>query len=107
MRNVLVHNYFEIDQEVVWGIVQNDLPPLKATVEEILALTKTAGGDLAATIDLFDMYEGKGVPEGKKSVAFHIVYQANNKTLTNQEADALQTKIIKTLEENPGWEVRD
>jgi uncharacterized protein with HEPN domain len=36
MRNVLVHNYFEIDQEVVWGIVQNDLPPLKKQVETIL-----------------------------------------------------------------------
>ncbi len=36
LRNVLVHNYFEIDQEVVWGIVQNDLPPLKKQVETIL-----------------------------------------------------------------------
>ncbi len=36
MRNILVHNYFEIDLEVVWGIVQNDLPPLKKQVETIL-----------------------------------------------------------------------
>jgi uncharacterized protein with HEPN domain len=36
LRNVLVHNYFEIDHEVVWGIVQNDLPPLKKQVESIL-----------------------------------------------------------------------
>lgn len=36
LRNVLVHNYFEIDQEVAWGIVQNDLPPLKKQVETIL-----------------------------------------------------------------------
>ncbi len=36
LRNVLVHNYFEIDQEVVWGIVQNDLPPLKKQVKSIL-----------------------------------------------------------------------
>ena len=38
LRNVLVHNYFEIDLEVVWGIVQNDLPPLKKQVETILQL---------------------------------------------------------------------
>lgn len=36
LRNVLVHNYFEIDQEVVWGIIQNDLPPLNKQVETIL-----------------------------------------------------------------------
>jgi uncharacterized protein with HEPN domain len=36
LRNVLAHNYFEIDQEVVWGIVQNDLPLLKKQVETIL-----------------------------------------------------------------------
>lgn len=36
LRNVLVHNYFEIDHEVVWGIVQNDLLPLKKQVETIL-----------------------------------------------------------------------
>lgn len=36
LRNVLVHNYFEIDLEVVWGIVQDDLPPLKKQVEIIL-----------------------------------------------------------------------
>ena len=36
LRNVLVHNYFEVDQEVVWGIIQDDLPPLKKQVEAIL-----------------------------------------------------------------------
>lgn len=36
LRNVLVHNYFEIDQEVTWGIVENDLPPLRKQVETIL-----------------------------------------------------------------------
>ena len=36
LRNVLVHNYFEIDLEVVWGIVHNDLPSLKKQVETIL-----------------------------------------------------------------------
>lgn len=36
LRNILVHNYFEIDLEVFWGIVQNDLPPLKKQVETII-----------------------------------------------------------------------
>jgi len=35
LRNVLVHHYFDLDLEVTWGIVQNDLPPLKEQVEAI------------------------------------------------------------------------
>lgn len=36
MRNVLVHQYFEIDTDIVWSVVVNDLPKLKAWFQEIL-----------------------------------------------------------------------
>jgi uncharacterized protein with HEPN domain len=36
LRNVLVHAYFDVDLEVVWGIVQNDLPGLRHVVSAIL-----------------------------------------------------------------------
>jgi uncharacterized protein with HEPN domain len=36
MRNVLVHNYFGIDLDVVWSVVETDLPPLKRYIEELL-----------------------------------------------------------------------
>ena len=37
MRNILVHHYFGIDLDVVWAVVENDLPSLKASVDTILA----------------------------------------------------------------------
>jgi uncharacterized protein with HEPN domain len=37
MRNVLIHIYFGIDQEIIWEIVQRDLPDLKAQVDSILS----------------------------------------------------------------------
>ncbi len=37
MRHILVHDYFGIDLDEVWAVVQNDLPPLKASVERLLA----------------------------------------------------------------------
>ena len=37
MRNILVHHYFQIDQELVWDAVESELPVLKRRVEEILA----------------------------------------------------------------------
>jgi len=73
---------------------------------EVLNLINAAGGPLVRDVDLFDMYEGKGVTENRKSLAFRIIYQANNRTLTDQEVNKLQEKIIKTLEEEGGWEVR-
>jgi uncharacterized protein with HEPN domain len=36
MRNILVHHYFEIDAEEVWGVVENDLVSLRETVVRIL-----------------------------------------------------------------------
>lgn len=36
MRNILVHNYFEIDTEIVWSVIERNLPQLKAQIETIL-----------------------------------------------------------------------
>jgi len=82
------------------------LVPFATKVVDVLNIINAAGGKLVRDVDLFDVYEGQGVPEGKKNLAFHIVYQAENKTLTADEIDRLQEKIIKTLEENIDWQVR-
>jgi uncharacterized protein with HEPN domain len=37
MRNILVHDYFRINEEIVWATVERDIPPLKLSVTEILA----------------------------------------------------------------------
>ena len=75
-------------------------------VVEALNLINAAGGRLVRDIDLFDMYEGEKIPHGKKNLAFHIIYQSNDHTLTDKEVNKLQEKIIKALEEEGGWEVR-
>ena len=41
MRNILVHHYFEIDADIVWSVVKNDLPKLKASFQAILAKLST------------------------------------------------------------------
>ena len=82
------------------------LVPLEIRVEEVLNKIETAGGILVKDVDLFDIYEGEELPEGKKNLAFHIIYQARDRTLSSKEIDEIQDKIIKTLEENPEWQVR-
>ena len=37
LRNMLVHEYFRIDRQAIWDITESDLPPLKSTVEQMLA----------------------------------------------------------------------
>ncbi len=75
-------------------------------IVEVLNLIHSAGGPLISDIDLFDMYEGGEIPNDKKSLAFHIIFQADDHTLTDKEVNVLQEKIIRALEEEGEWEVR-
>ena len=49
---------------------------------------------LIDTVSLFDVYEGKGVPEGKKSIAIAVRLQPKDKTLTDPEIEAVAQKIV-------------
>ena len=62
--------------------------------------------DLISQVELFDVYQGDKLGEGKKSLAFHVIYQAD-RTLTNQAVDELQEKLIKHLEKELGAKIRD
>lgn len=81
------------------------LVPGDVKVDDVLNILEGVS-PLIKDIDLFDIYEGEEIPEGKKNLAFHIIYQAEDKTLSSDEIDKIQEKIVKTLEENPEWEVR-
>jgi phenylalanyl-tRNA synthetase beta chain len=57
---------------------------------------------LATDADVFDVYEGAGVPEGKKSVAISVTLQPREKTLTEAEIDAAAAKIIAEVAKKTG-----
>ncbi len=57
-------------------------------------------------VTLFDIYSGKGVPEGKKSMAIRARYRSLDKTLTDDEINAMHAKIVKSLKNNLGAELR-
>jgi len=82
------------------------LVPGDVLVDEILNKIQIAGGNLVRDVDLFDIYEGEELPEGKKNLAFHIIYQAEDRTLSSDEINKIHKKIISSLEENPEWQVR-
>ena len=65
-----------------------------------------AGGQLLQRIELFDVYRGAQIPEGKKSLAYALTYQALNRTLTDKEVNKLRARIQRRLQKELGAELR-
>ena len=57
-------------------------------------------------ISVFDLYEGENIPSEKKSLALKVVIQSNDKTLTENDINAVSNEIIKTIEDKTGSKLR-
>ena len=68
------------------------------TSREIEMNIKKAGGSLLTNIKVFDVYEGTGIPEGKKSVAYALTFEKSDRTLTDEEINNAMDKIIELVE---------
>ncbi|MEA3560529.1 MAG: phenylalanine--tRNA ligase subunit beta, partial [Candidatus Omnitrophota bacterium] len=73
---------------------------------EVVALIKTTGRSLINKINLFDVYRGKQVPEGCKSLAYSIEYQASDRTLTAKEVDGVHSNVRRVLQDKLGARIR-
>ncbi|MBD7910092.1 phenylalanine--tRNA ligase subunit beta [Clostridium cibarium] len=65
-----------------------------------------AGGSIVEKIALFDIYKGSQIPEGKKSIAYAIVYRDAKKSLTDNDVNKVHDKILKSLENKVGAQLR-
>lgn len=75
-------------------------------IESVLNVIEIAGGELLVDVDIFDIYENDSKGGGKnKSAAFHLIFQSEEKNLSDIEINKLMGKIIKAVEERD-WEVR-
>lgn len=75
------------------------------TASEISMQIKKASGSLLINSEVFDVYTGKGIEEGKKSIAYSLTFGSNDRTLTDEEINAILDKIIEKLSKI--GEVRD
>ncbi len=75
-------------------------------VKDIEDIIKAKGGKLLESIQLFDVFKGKQIPEGYKSVAYNISFRAGDRTLTDDEVNAPMKKILKELEDKLGAQLR-
>lgn len=89
--------------------VRRDLALLidkSTTYESIYNLAKQSEKTLLKDINLFDVYEGEKLPEGKKSYALSFTIQDNTKTLTDVQIDKIMSKLQQTFESELGATLR-
>ncbi|MBI2953832.1 MAG: phenylalanine--tRNA ligase subunit beta [Chloroflexi bacterium] len=108
---VLAMDFDSLMQAAVWTREYRPLPKFPPVEQDIAVVSSVdipaelvkatisrAGGELVKSVDLFDVYQGPGIPEGKRSIAYHIVYQAPDRTLTDEEVSKVQKHIEDVLE---------
>jgi phenylalanyl-tRNA synthetase beta chain len=78
----------------------------KVSADEILRAARNAERPLIDSIGVFDVYEGKGVADGKKSIAITIRLQPKDKTLTDAEIEAIAEKIVAAVTKATGASLR-
>lgn len=74
--------------------------------EQIEQIARQTEKKLLKSVELFDVYEGKNLPDGKKSYAVNFILQDESKTLTDKQIDAIMTKLINNLKQKLGAELR-
>ena len=74
--------------------------------EEIAKTIKKAAGSLLTKIEVFDVYEGKNIEKGKRSIAYSLTFGTNERTLTDEEINNIMEKIIETVQNKLGAELR-
>ncbi len=67
---------------------------------------KSADDKLITAVDVFDLYEGSGMPEDKKSLAITVTIQPTAATLTDAEIDTLSKKICESVKAKTGAVLR-
>ncbi len=76
------------------------------TASQIDEVIKDNGGTYLEEGHVFDVYKGKQIPEGKKSVAYTMTFRADNRTLTDEEIKDVYSKLLNKLEDSLGAELR-
>lgn len=74
--------------------------------QDVIRAAKGADKALVTDVQVFDLYRGKGVPEGKVSMAFEVTLQPTDKTLTDKEIEAVAASIVAAVEKATGGALR-
>jgi phenylalanyl-tRNA synthetase beta chain len=80
--------------------------PEEIPAADVLQVIRESGGGLVVEINLFDLYHGEQIAAGKKGLAFSLRYQSAERTLTDDEIEDVQKRILGQLERRFGAQLR-
>jgi phenylalanyl-tRNA synthetase beta chain len=73
--------------------------PEETQAGDVMRAIRQAGGPMLAEVTPFDVYRGEGLPPGSKSLAFSLTFQAEDRTLQEEDLTALQERILAKLQD--------
>jgi phenylalanyl-tRNA synthetase beta chain len=94
---------------VEYPAVREDLAVIVSdgrSAADVVAVVREAGGAELARVEVFDVYRGAQVGEGRVSLALHLEFRANDRTLTDEDVAARRAQIAAALAERVGGELR-
>ncbi|TNE33692.1 phenylalanine--tRNA ligase subunit beta [bacterium] len=80
--------------------------PVDLEAGKILALIESNGGKYLKSVDIFDVYRGENIEQGKKSVAYSLQFVSNERTLTDEDIDKVITNLVNNIERTFKAELR-
>ncbi|MDA9775214.1 phenylalanine--tRNA ligase subunit beta [Algibacter sp.] len=107
--DVIKHNKIKFKTIPKYPEVRRDFALLiddNVTFESIYKIAKQSEKQLLRNVNLFDVYQGKNLPKGKKSYAVSFTLQDENKTLTDKQIDKIMKKLQSNFEKQLGAELR-
>jgi phenylalanyl-tRNA synthetase beta chain len=88
-------------------VVDESMPAAEVQTHLAKMARASAGSAFAVeSVAVFDVYRGTGLPEGKKSLAFSLVFRSSGRTLTDDEVNGVFQKIQEDLVKSTGWQIR-
>ena len=107
--NLVLNTKIKYSEVSKFPSVKRDLSLLidkEVTFKELNTIAKQTETKILKSVNLFDVYEGDKLPEGKKSYALSFILEDNTKTLTDKYIDKVMNKLISSYETKLGAEVR-
>ena len=78
----------------------------EVSADQLLDCIRDKNIEMLTDLELFDVYQGKGIESGQKSLAIELIFQAEKRNLTDQEVDTVVGQVLSTLEQHLGAQLR-
>jgi phenylalanyl-tRNA synthetase beta chain len=76
--------------------------PAQTPAAEVVAVVRAGGGELLRDVSVFDVYAGEQAGAGRRSIAMHLAFRADDRTLTDDEVNGLMERILRDAEQRLG-----